>query len=290
MYKNSYLTTFYALTPIHPGAGSSLSYVDLPIQRERHTGYPMIAGSGIKGVIRDLAKRNEKNGWSSDDVKKIFGSEETGDTASLVSFTDAKILFYPVRSIRGIFARITCPYIIERLKNESKSFGKEINFNNIDLKNLSDENVIINNDSSLKLDNNKIGLEEFLFTAEQKDLNGFINIIKDYLSEEANTNEFGKRLAIVSDDVFVDLVNYAVEIRTRIKIDQTKGTAETGALFTVEFVPSEAIFYSYLFEKKDINENEKLKSLIDNKIIQIGGDETIGSGFVKTKIVSLKNA
>lgn len=291
MYKNSYLVTFYALTPVHPGAGSSLSYVDLPIQRERHTGYPMIAGSGIKGVIRNLAERS----WNKDTVNKIFGNEESGDTASLVSFTDAKILFYPVRSVRGVFAWITCPYVLTRLKKELTSFGAEINFNNLDLQNLSDEKIVINNGSSLKIDSNKAGLEEFLFTFSEKDLkDNILNKIKDYLPQEAMLNDFEKRIAIVSNNVFSDLVNYAVEIRTRIKIDQTKETAETGALFTIELVPSEAIFYSFVFEKDDINgkkldenNNRTIKTLINNSVIQVGGDETTGMGFVKLFVSDL---
>ncbi len=288
MYKNNYLITFYALTPIHPGAGSSLSYVDLPVQRERHTGYPMIAGSGIKGVIRNLAQRNGKSGWTYEEINTIFGSEETGDTASLVSFTDAKILFYPVRSVRGVFAWITCPYILTRLNKELKSFGKEINLTNLDVKELSDEKIIINNDSLLKVDNT-VALEEFVFNATSKDLSNFINTIKNYFPDEVKTNEFEKRFAIVSDDVFTDLVNYAVEVRTRIKIDQITGTAQTGALFTIEFIPSESIFYSFLFEKEAMNSNNKtngkLKTLIHDKVIQIGGDETTGSGFVKLCVI-----
>jgi len=86
-------------------------------------------------------------------------------------------------------------------------------------------------------------------------------------------------------------------VRTRIKIDQTTGTASGGALFTVEMVPSESIFYSLVFAddpkiKNNSNDNSnddangvinKIKKLIDNKVIQVGGDETIGLGFVKVK-------
>jgi len=285
MYKTNFFISFYALTPVHPGAGSSLSYVDLPVQRERHTGYPMMAGSGIKGVIRNLAQRSNLN-----DIKKVFGSEETGDTASLVSFTDAKILFYPVRSVRGVFAWVTCPYILSRLKKELQSFGKEIDLNDFDIKELADEKIIVNKESLLKVDNTKVALEEFVFDVGSdvgnKDLSNFFNLIKEYLTDEIKNNEFEKRLAIVSDNVFADLVNYAIEIRTRIKIDQISGTAKTGNLFTIEFVPSESIFYSFLFSRKD-DDSVNLETLIENKIIQIGGDETTGSGFVKTKISSL---
>jgi CRISPR-associated protein Cmr4 len=54
-------------------------------------------------------------------------------------------------------------------------------------------------------------------------------------------------LAIVSDNVFRDFVNYAVEIRTRIRIDQALGTVKKGALFSEELIPSESVFYSLIF-------------------------------------------
>jgi CRISPR/Cas system CMR subunit Cmr4 (Cas7 group RAMP superfamily) len=34
------------------GAGSAVGVIDNPIQRERHTGHPCFAGSGIKGAMR----------------------------------------------------------------------------------------------------------------------------------------------------------------------------------------------------------------------------------------------
>ena len=36
-------------TPLHAGSGSDLGAVDLPIQRERHTDFPKVEGSSVKG-------------------------------------------------------------------------------------------------------------------------------------------------------------------------------------------------------------------------------------------------
>ena len=282
MFNNGKVVIYRALTPLHPGAGSSLSYVDLPIQRERHTNFPMMAGSGIKGVIRDLACR----AWN--DAKKvdnIFGIETTGNNskASMVAFTDAKILFYPVRSLRGIYALITCPYVLERFSRDVAEILK-IDYaaeqNKIDPE---DGKAIIDNKSCLKGDKH-IGLEEFLLAFEARELKKiFENFKIDFFNEELY-----KRVAIISDSAFADIANYAVEVRTRIKIDQKTGTAKRGALFVEEFVPAEAIFYSQIFinrrseEKQDVA--EELQQLLDKKTIQIGADETTGSGFVTLRV------
>jgi len=302
MYKKSGLITYYALTPVHIGAGSSVSYIDLPVQRERHTSFPIMAGSGLKGVFRALAERDDS---FKNDVNRIFGPENGSESSSCVAFTDAKILLYPVRSVKNTFAWITCPFVLKRFKEDLKSAGKEIE--NFFIPEVSDDKIIVASNSPLIINNNptnnnsnnnnlkKVGLEEFVFDVDNtQNADALINAIKEYIPDTETTQNLSARFGIVSDNVFTDLVNYAVEVRTRIKIDQTTGTASGGALFTVEMVPSESIFYSLVFadDPKNSNSNsvknvdeviDNIQKLIDNKVIQVGGDETIGLGFVKVK-------
>jgi len=297
MYKKSGLITYYALTPVHNGAGSSVSYIDLPVQRERHTSFPIMAGSGLKGVFRALAERELEIGK----VNIIFGPENGSEGSSCVAFTDAKILLYPVRSVKNTFAWITCPFVLKRFKEDLESASGKTN--NFSIPEVSDDKIIVASNSPLIINNNpkKVGLEEFVFDVDNTQIdNNLINAIKGYIPDTETTQSLSERLAIVSDNVFTDLVNYAVEVRTRIKIDQTTGTASSGALFTVEMVPSESIFYSLVFAddpkiKNNSNDNSnddangvinKIKNLIDNKVIQVGGDETIGLGFVKVKFTN----
>lgn len=296
MFKQSGLITYYALTPIHVGAGSSVSYIDLPVQRERHTSFPIMAGSGIKGVFRALAEREKETGK----VNIIFGPENGSEGSSCVAFTDAKILLYPVRSVRDVFAWITCPYVLKRFKEDLASASGKTN--NFSIPEVSDDKIIVASNSSLIINNNpkKVGLEEFVFDVDNSQIDpNLINEIKKYILATETTKNLSERLAIVSDNVFTDLVNYAVEVRTRIKIDQTTGTASGKALFVVEMVPSESIFYSLVFADDPKNSNNNLVKNVDevinniqkmidnNKVIQVGGDETIGLGFVKVNFINL---
>lgn len=295
MYKKTALLTFYAETPIHMGSGQSVSYVDLPIQRERHTSFPVLWASGIKGVIRNLALRE----WNDKDkVNTIFGPdpEDASDFASCISITDAKILLYPVRSVRGVFAWITCPFVLKRFREDLKAIGVdfEINYQKIDV---PDDKVLIANDN-LKIQNkNTVALEEFLFEAEVNDeVKELARKLKELIPANDLTNHLENHLAIVSDNVFKDFVNYAVEIRTRIRIDQARGTVKEGALFSEELVPSESVFYSLLFIKDSFNPNNKINAEnvlfeINNlfskySLLQLGGDETIGRGLVRVKFYS----
>ena len=46
-----HLLTLYTRTPLHVGSGTSVDVVDLPIMRERITGFPVIPSTSLKGVL-----------------------------------------------------------------------------------------------------------------------------------------------------------------------------------------------------------------------------------------------
>jgi CRISPR-associated protein Cmr4 len=52
-----HLLTFYTRTPLHVGSGTSVDVVDLPIMRERITGFPVIPSTSLKGVLREEARQ-----------------------------------------------------------------------------------------------------------------------------------------------------------------------------------------------------------------------------------------
>src|SRR6266516_6873532 len=112
----------YVETPLHAGVGSGLSSIDLPIQRERTTQYPMIQGSGIKGKLRSVAEDmvERKIGTLTDEkVTIMFGPKTTGaDHAGALIAGDARILLFPVRSLSGVFAYTTCYDVLGRFKRD----------------------------------------------------------------------------------------------------------------------------------------------------------------------------
>jgi CRISPR-associated protein Cmr4 len=84
-----------ALTPLHPGSGTALGTVDLPVQRERHTNWPVIPGSSVKGVLREASPKELR--------QRLFGTGDSdGTSAGALSFTDARLLALPVRSLTNV--------------------------------------------------------------------------------------------------------------------------------------------------------------------------------------------
>ncbi|HXG06608.1 MAG TPA: type III-B CRISPR module RAMP protein Cmr4, partial [Nitrososphaera sp.] len=118
MFSKKMILSIYTETPMHPGSGSSINRpIDLPIQRERHTDFPFIQSSTLKGVLLNYAKTSNGN------VDEIFGKP---DYAGLVSITDAKLAAFPVRTLSGVFGWITCPLILNRLVMDvSPSLGAD---------------------------------------------------------------------------------------------------------------------------------------------------------------------
>lgn len=125
------------ITPMHCGVGQDLGIVDMPIQRERHTKFPKIEASSLKGALRqDFEKRNVDN------VPILFGPEDGNEYASSIGFTDARILFFPVKSVKGVFALITCPQVLLKLIDD---------FDLADIENFKfDKSKIVCNDSSVQ--------------------------------------------------------------------------------------------------------------------------------------------
>ena len=85
MFDNVSIAVMYAVTPCHAGSGSALGVVDLPIQRERHTNWPMIQASGVKGAFRanfDRFKSKISDKSQIKDFEKlsesVFGTDKGG--------------------------------------------------------------------------------------------------------------------------------------------------------------------------------------------------------------------
>ena len=72
MFEQQAAVFLYAVSPVHMGAGQAIGVIDNPIQRERHTGHPCLAGSGIKGAVRHSF---QSLGGDETRIARLFGPE-----------------------------------------------------------------------------------------------------------------------------------------------------------------------------------------------------------------------
>lgn len=292
-------------TPLHAGSGDSLGIVDLPIQRERHTSFPKIEASSLKGALREAFVEKLENRKHTD-IIKAFGPEENGDEhAGALGFTDARLLLFPVKSMKGVFAWVTCPKALRQLSNDLKlTDNTELS----DIPNNPEEGKakLLAISSDCKVGNNFI-FEEYTFGTENgtipqvgseplaKWLADLLFIKGSYWHDKAQ-----KDIILLSDDDFKDFTNLSTEVITRIKINPATGTVQTGALFTEEYLPAESVLYSLVlaspeFAKKGENRVKTAEDLmsffektINDKlpVFQLGGNATLGKGLLRTKIIS----
>ena len=72
------------------------------------------------------------------------------------------------------------------------------------------------------------------------------------------------------------------EIITRIKLDYSTKTVVDGALFTQELLPAETALYALLLSESDLGTLPQ--KVNERKVLQLGGDETIGKGWCWAKV------
>src|SRR5581483_12151182 len=116
MFEATALLFTYVETPLHAGTARGLGAVDLPIQRERTTDYPMIQGSSLKGRLRaEVTARLPER------VQAIFGppTGNASEHAGALSVGDARILLFPVRSLAGVFAWTTSVDVLARFQRDA---------------------------------------------------------------------------------------------------------------------------------------------------------------------------
>lgn len=314
MYTEAKMMFMICESPLHAGCGSDLDFIDNPIQRERHTGYPKIESSSLKGAMRE--RFSELLGRQNPDIAIAFGPEEPSagnERQGSLTFTDARLLLFPVKSMKGVFAWITCPAVLERFKKDMGRLhaGSSFTFDVVPTINPGtvlpfDEELLIQQENDYLC-----FLEDSIFEAYPP---GDIDIkmqgesLQNWLAqhlfpgkENAYWQEaLTKKLLIVSDDDFAYFVEFTTEVITRNKIDPEKGVVKDGHLFTEEYLPVDSVLYSLVMAHSEFNPiaaqrkeaDQVMKIFADNlsgkinNMLQVGGNATIGKGLMRTVILN----
>lgn len=291
-------------TSLHAGAGSSVSGVDLPIQREGHNGWPCVFGSAVKGSLRDKAEAvypKGSDGKPDNDVLAIFGPETTNAAdnifAGAISVGDARLLLLPVRSLTGTFKWVTCVEALERLKRDAKRMGLETEFTFTTPETVSDtEALVATGTGNLFLEEYRFTLKEEAGTAE------CVTAIAKLMKRDKVKDELEKRLVIVSDNMFAHLTQAAVPINAHIALESDTKTTTDGALWYEETLPPETLLYVPLLANKSrkAKKDEQDKKLESHDVmdivlglftgnnkpyLQLGGNETVGMGWCAVEVL-----
>ena len=280
--ENVSMCTFYAVSPIHAGSGASTSVVDLPIQRERHTQWPHVQASAVKGALR-AHYRIFAEGDLAEMINLIFGSDKENDKnkkgakddiPAAVAVSDAKLLAMPVRSNVAPFVWVTSPAVLKRFMRDLAFLGRQTDWEIPDVQ--KDDAIVLNGEIA-----GTVILEEAVVEVKGANTdNPLSRYFKDTL----------ERLLLVSDEMYDYVVTSCTEVQTQIKIDAEKGTTSDGSLRYEELLPSDSFLYALVYfnpkheehfnEFQQKNVQDHIKQVITD-YTQIGGDETLGRGICK---------
>lgn len=282
----------YTETALHPGSGTSSGIADLLIQRD-DKGYPIVQPSEVKGAFRSLLceyfgvtplKRElrdleDEKKQESDKLKKdirekskpivaLFGPEADGasEHGGVLSFTEARVLLFPVRSLKGVFAWITSPQVLAEFQRQMRLAGVPPDWKLNEI-HLQKNQALVSEASSIKLDGDQLVLEEYTYSVKTDKL---VDQIAQWLEENSlpcsmedpeayawwrsklyrrkkngsPAKEDRSNLVILPDEDFLAFTKESTEIITRIRISPETGTVAHGALWTEEHLPQDTLLYT----------------------------------------------
>lgn len=260
---NHIIVGMLAETFIHPGSGQNVGAIDLPVAREAATDYPFIAGSSLKGALKDRAE--QLWGVDSAEVKSIFGIQE--DAGKLL-VSDARLLLLPVRSLSSAYKWVTCPHLLERLKRDLGRSGGSAALN---VPQMVDK-------TALAQGNGKLFLEERSFEIKGAVDSAIIENLGALIPHTDVRSRLAAQLVIISDNDFTWFAKYALAIQARNALDNKTKTTKPGALWYEETLPPDTLMYTVLAERN--SQSSALSKVKDiGGYLQVGGNETVGQGW-----------
>lgn len=282
-------------SPMHIGSGNSVGAIDQPLQREAHTGYPVIPGSSLKGCLAerwldttsgDQFERGEgESAW-------LFGAEEAEKAAAgALLIGEGRLLAFPVRSARGGYAWIASSLMLRRAARDGVLPTADV-AELPDTDSQSDQLFLpVAPDKSPLAIKGKVVLEDYPLTAEGlPTLARIAESIRDQFPHDPVARELPGRLLLVSTQLMSFFARTACEVAQHVKINPQTGTAEEGHLFNKENVPAETFFYAPVmatrsrmregpFAGKSAAEALDTMASRCRDPLQIGADATTGLGW-----------
>ena len=299
MFEGKAVVFLYAVSPVHMGAGTATGFIDNPIQRERHTNHPCFAGSGIKGAVRHGFK---SLGGNTDLIDQLFGPESRSSNlhAGAVSFGDGQLVTFPIRSAKESYVYATCPQALARTNRllSDLDLNETCNWNVPNVKQneciVVDEKLLVDDDLHLEAFQYKAKIDPSLKSIS-KDL--ATKAISDNQKYQYFQEKLTNHLVVLSDTDFSYFVQHATVVESHVRIDDQTGTAADGGLFYTENLPPESIMIAAVLtsqSRNSIGDNLdagdvmcQLKMVLNDKLLQIGGNSTTGRGLVVTRILEV---
>lgn len=280
-----------AVTSVRVGCGHAVGAVDLPLDRERHTGWPCISGASLKGALRGRAEMlaaagQSPEGWNSSVLATFGPPDDAGHLRGALEVSPAVLLALPVRSLKGACALLTSPLALGRL---ARAVGDAP-----PLPSPSVEQVLLPatfDAAILHGQADRIALEDLAWLAcLDTRVDAWVAWLRAWVGAEAPI----EHLAVVHDDVFAHATRHWTVTRTRASLDAQTGVVADGKLFTVELLPPETLWWmSWDLDEEALRKNQGVEALVlpgtapyrtvlpgSGEAWSVGGHRSTGNGRV----------
>jgi CRISPR-associated protein Cmr4 len=295
------LLFLYAETPVHVGADTSLGALDLPIQREVSTGLPIIKAESLKGGLRERfrpskAQRPDRERWV-----RIFGAEPpaAGTRADQLRpgslrIHEAQLVAFPAPALSGTFVWVSSPLGRARLERKARLAGVTVSPGPG-----KPATPAADPAGSVCLtagnQNGEFVLGPYVVAVshdpEVKDWARHLSDIAlphlpelEYFREKLATSLF-----VGSDELLSAISRDCAPVAARVQL----GTGENGSAprktvqhgpFYSEYLPAEVLLAA-LLECDDSHDLSHVCDGLNDNVVRIGGDETLGKGLLWCRVL-----
>lgn len=276
----------HALSPLHAGTGQSVDIIDLPIARMRATGIPIVPGSTIKGVLRDI--RKERGELEEEPLLAVFGPEtkEADKHAGALMIGDARLLALPVRSFKGTFAWATCPMLLALARRDLEDAGLRSPPRVAPTAGTWARVGSIDGPSgSLVTYQGRVYLEDLdLEVAAAPEVAAWGALLANQVAT-SDAAWLERRFVVVDDETMSFFWETQTQLDTRVRIDAERRTVADGALWIEESLPPETLLLGLACADRSRRKDHTLSAeqvlaqgLREETVLQLGGKATVGRG------------
>ncbi|WP_448573900.1 type III-B CRISPR module RAMP protein Cmr4 [Trichothermofontia sp.] len=260
------LVYLYLLSPLHTGGATQEGNL-LGIARESHTDLPYIPSSSIRGRLRASVKDK--------DLKyRLFGNEiNAGDKLEQGSIWigDGSLLWLPVPSLSHGVVWVSCPLLLQR--------WARLNLEEASVPNVSDQCAVHPDLAKGK----PIYLKDAILKGEQ------LQAWEEWhrFMPQSDHSSGIKRVVVVPDQHCATLIQMSLWRQVKVKLDAHK-TVDGGFRYE-EAIPPDTLMYfpwgvTSQANGQAVEAQRDFRALLedsDRAILQIGGQESLGRGFVQ---------
>jgi CRISPR-associated protein Cmr4 len=249
----------YLLSPLHTG-GTTQEGNLLGIARESHTNLPYIPSSTIRGRLRATTDDNLR--------KQLFGTDlkdnqqlEQGD----IWIGDGSILWLPVPSLSHGVVWISCPMLLRRwLRFSGNNSEPPAEYS-----------------CNLTKGNSAVYLKDAILKSDE--LKDFSNW-KGFVPQTSETSGI-ERVIVLPDQHCATLIQMSLWRQVKVKLNDSK-SVEGGFRYEEAIPPDTLMYFSWGITSQANGTAEQSRTdfqqlLTQNTIVQIGGQESLGRGFVQ---------